>query len=101
MTVRLSGRELLIVRLSSFVWISASADAFPWPEWGTHSLRSALIAVLTALVILLAIREAMRRDTEATVPARASVRERTLKSIVFYLLVMLIPIGVFLTHARG
>jgi hypothetical protein len=101
MTVRLSGRELLMVCLASFVCLTSAADALPWPEWGVHALRSALIAALTAFVIQSVIRDAMRRESTGAQPARPSARERTLKTVVFYLLIVLVPIGVFLIRGRS
>jgi hypothetical protein len=100
MTVRLSGRELLMVCLASSVCINAAASALPWPEWGPSPLLNALIAVLTALVIRLTIRDAMRRDSTAAQPVWPSARERTVKTVVFYLLIVLIPIGAFLIRGH-
>ena len=100
MTVRLSGRELLMVCLASFACLNAAADVLPWPEWGPSQLLSALVAVLTALVILQVIRGAMHRDSTAAQPVRPSARESILKTVVFYLLIILIPIGAFLIRGH-
>lgn len=101
MTVRLSGRELLTVCLASFTCLGSAAEALPWPEWGPSPLLSAVVAVLSASVIQQVIRGAMCRDAVAVQPAQPSVRERTLKMIVFYLLIVLVPVGVFLIRGRS
>ena len=96
MTVRLSGRELLIVCLASFLCIESAGNALPWPEWGRSQMENALIAGLAAYVGVSVIRAAMFRDSTTTEPAQPSGRERTLKAAVFYLLIIFVPIAAFL-----
>ena len=96
MTVRLRGRELLIVCIASFVCIESAANALPRPQWGRSQMENALIAVLTAYVGVSVIRAAMLRDSTTAEPARPSNRERTLKTAVFYLLIIFVPIAAFL-----
>jgi hypothetical protein len=101
MTVRLTGRELLIVCLGSALCFASLGNALPWPEWGRSQIESALIASLTGCVIVSVIRGAMLRDSMPTEPARPSARERTLKQVVFYLLIILVPVVLFLVRARS